>query len=538
MTTEYAVDFPYLRVGIAWIQAHCIIPDGFRMGEPFELYDWQEWCTANHYRVRPTATFGQLAPAFHNRRSQIVAPQKTGKGPWSAALICLEAVGPAVFGGWAIGGEAYDCAEHGCDCGWGYEYAPGEAMGIPWVKPLIQLLATSDDQTDNVYRPLQAMARSEWLSSQMRVGEGFIRLPNDGRIDPVTSKAQSKLGNPITFALQDEPGLYVASNGLIKTAQTQRRGLAGMGGRSVATTNAWDPTENSAAQQTADSRVDDVFKFHRMPPAHLKYSVKADRRRIHAFAYKGSTHVDIDSIEAEAAELIETDPAQAERFFGNRLVKGAGSWMPDGLWLKSEAPLGAVIIPPPGTMVTLGFDGSDNDDCTGIRLRTRDGLRFTPRYGPDKRPTCWNPAEWNGQVPRPEVHAAVDEICRTYKVVRAYCDPPHWQSEIGDWALKHGEDVFVEWATYRQAQMHDALVRSVVDLASGRDTHDQCPITAQHVENARKLARTNERYILGKPTQHQKIDMAMADTLASEAGEDARLAGLFVDKQTNYIYLG
>ena len=40
----------------------------------------------------------------------------------------------------------------------------------------------------------------------------------------------------------------------------------------------------------------------------------------------------LDSIEAEAAELLELDPAQAERFFGNRLVQGAGSWLPDGLW--------------------------------------------------------------------------------------------------------------------------------------------------------------------------------------------------------------
>jgi hypothetical protein len=41
------------------------------------------------------------------------------------------------------------------------------------------------------------------------------------------------------------------------------------------------------------------------------------------------THVNLDSIEAEAAELMETDPAQAERFFGNRAVAGHGSWLPE-----------------------------------------------------------------------------------------------------------------------------------------------------------------------------------------------------------------
>jgi len=38
------------------------------------------------------------------------------------------------------------------------------------------------------------------------------------------------------------------------------------------------------------------------------------------------------AIEAEAAELMETDPAQAERFYGNRIVHGLGAWLRDGLW--------------------------------------------------------------------------------------------------------------------------------------------------------------------------------------------------------------
>src|SRR4051812_21741597 len=112
---EYVVDFKTLWVTADWIEAHCIVPDGFRKGDPFEMYAWQLWCTVNHYRIKPTAKRGQLAPAFHNRRSQVIAPQKSGKGPWSATIICVEAVGPAVFAGWAVGGETWDCRDHGCD---------------------------------------------------------------------------------------------------------------------------------------------------------------------------------------------------------------------------------------------------------------------------------------------------------------------------------------------------------------------------------------------------------------------------------------
>src|SRR5690606_25567696 len=111
-------------------------------------------------------------------------------------------------------------------------------------------------------------------------------------------------------------------------ADTQRRGLAGMQGRSQETTNAFDPTQRSVAQATFQSRRPDVFRFYRQPPAHLSYANKAERRRIHAYVYRRSSHVNLDAIEAEAAELIERgDIAQAECFFGNRMRAGSGRWL-------------------------------------------------------------------------------------------------------------------------------------------------------------------------------------------------------------------
>ena len=142
---EYLVDFPTLWVAIDWVEQHCVIPDGFSKGLPYELADWQTWFYANHYRVKPTARLDGRpavgAPAFYYRRSQIVMPQKAGKGPLTASQCCLEACGPAMFGGWAVGGETYDCRNYGCGCGWIYEYGPGEPMGIPWPTPLIQITA-------------------------------------------------------------------------------------------------------------------------------------------------------------------------------------------------------------------------------------------------------------------------------------------------------------------------------------------------------------------------------------------------------------
>ncbi|WML63647.1 terminase TerL endonuclease subunit [Rhodococcus sp. AH-ZY2] len=194
--------------------------------------------------------------------------------------------------------------------------------------------------------------------------------------------------------------------------------------------------------------------------------------------------------------------------------------------------------PDRGTAISVGFDGSENNDFTAIRCETRDGLQFTPRYGPDRRPTIWDPAQWGGQIPRAEVHAAVDEIFSTWQVSRMYCDPQDWYSEIGDWALEHGEEHVFEWATNRVRQMYDAIRRFETDLATGRIRHDGCPITAVHIANARKVAKPGQKYILGKPADHQKIDAAMASILAHEAAADARESGWEDDVDSRMFCFG
>jgi len=181
--------------------------------------------------------------------------------------------------------------------------------------------------------------------------------------------------------------------------------------------------------------------------------------------------------------------------------------------------------PPDGTAVTLGFDGSENNDWTAIQAETFDGFTFTPRYGPDDRPTIWNPAEWNGQIPRSEVHAAVDELFTRYRVERFYCDPQDWFSEIGDWSLLYGDNHVFEWPTNRIKAMYAEIKRFEIDLSTRRITHDGCPITTIHMANARKAAKAAQQYVLIKPADHQKIDAVMARILAHTAASDAREGG-------------
>lgn len=183
-----------------------------------------------------------------------------------------------------------------------------------------------------------------------------------------------------------------------------------------------------------------------------------------------------------------------------------------------------------GVRIGLGFDGSDTDDWSAIRAETMAGFQFTPTYeiGGDRLPTIWNPAEFGGRIPRAHVHAAVEQLFAEHTVLRMYCDPEGWKSEVEQWALEHGEKTVLEWPTNRVVAMHESLQRFVTDLSIGAITHDGCPITAVHMANARKEPKPGLRYAIAKPhgKYHQKIDAAMASVLAHEAAADARAAGL------------
>ena len=527
---DFIVDFPTLWVAIDWVERHCVIPDGFKKGTPYILSEWQSWYYANHYRVKPGAKLrpgepGLGAPAFWNRRSQVIMPQKAGKGPLTASQCCLEAVGPAMFAGWAKGGETYDCRNFGCGCGWMYHYEPDEPMGRPWPTPLIQITAFSQEQADNVYSALRPMLTDGPLSDVVgNVNEDFIRLPGGGRIDAVTSSNQSRLGQRVTFVPQDEVGLWLPTNKMVKVASTQRRGASGMMGRVVETSNGWDPAEDSVAQRTYNASLvrHDIFRLHPQAPNSLSFTNKAERRRILRYVYAGCPWVDIESINSEAEELITVDPAEAERFYGNRIVAGLGSWLRDEM---IDAHIREDILVPEGSAIAIGFDGSDTDDWTALRCETQDGHRFTPTYGPNRRPAYWNPAEWGGTVPRGEVRACVDELNRRYRIRRMFCDPRDWRTEIGEWALLIGEDVVLEWSTYRIDAMFLSLQRARNDLKAGRTTLDGDKVAREHLLNARMVAKPGDKYILGKPDRHRKIDIAIADTLAHEAAGDLHALG-------------
>ncbi|MFE4717842.1 hypothetical protein ACFRLW_15710, partial [Streptomyces sp. NPDC056728] len=90
-------DGAVLVVTLAWIEHHAVVPDGFDQGKPFTMLPWQLKVASSFYTVKGSAELGQKSTAFEYRRAQVIMPQKSGKGPFAAAVVLAEAAGPTVF---------------------------------------------------------------------------------------------------------------------------------------------------------------------------------------------------------------------------------------------------------------------------------------------------------------------------------------------------------------------------------------------------------------------------------------------------------
>jgi len=533
-----------LGVALEWIERHCVVPDGFRQGAPFRLYDYQVQYLGSFYTVKGTAAWDPTnpvkGPAFVYRRGLMVGPQKLGKDPMVAAQIALEGVGPALFGGWAGTDEAWVCREHGCRCGWEYAYEPGEPKGMAWPTALIQVTAFSEKATDNTYDALRPMIELGPLADIIhKTGEDFIRLPNGGRIDTVTSESRSRLGNRLTHPSQGELGIWDTASGMEKVADTQWRGSAGMGGRASATSNAWDPAQRSVAQKMYEAAERDVYIQFVQPPALLSFANKEERRRILRAVYprdvlrEGGGHVDLDAIEAEAGSLVARgDPAQAARFFGNQLVTGSGKAFDLDVW-KSRADPAHVV--PDKAIIAIGGDGSKSDDLTAL-IATELATGHQWPLG------IWDPREPIDGGLIAAVNDAVAHAFSTYTVALFYMDPPYWGDEIAAWQGRYGDKVVKEWATANNAKAGWAVRDYATAIADGALSHSADERFTAAIGNAHKrtlLVRDDKGehlFAIQKESEHSraKIDPATAGYVSWQARIDAIAAGAGAPKRSVY----
>lgn len=526
-------EFPTLGYQVAdWIEARCAVPDRDQVGDPFLLTDEQLNFLLHHYRINPDDAYYNEAKqrwdnAFHYERgSQLVRPQKWGKGPFSGSMTCAEAAGPVVFDGWD---------------------ANGDPVGRPWATPIIQITALSEDQTDNVWMSLLPMIQlGDFDADIPETGKLRIYLPGGGLIEPVTSSAVSRLGQRVTFLVQDQTESWTQTNKGRALADNQRRNLAGMVGRWLSTCNAWDPTEESVAQYTAEVEVGQGGVYHNdvEPAPGLSIRNKAERRKALKHVYGDAWWVDIDRLDSEIRALLDRDAAQAERFFLNRKEAAEAKAFAGEKWDR----LASDYRPERDSLIVVGIDGARFDDALAM-IATEIETGFQWPLGIWERP---HGAPDDYEHPFDEVDGALREADHDYDIWRIYIDPgsstgnitylaDKWAGDYGGKAVKGG---VVEWLMFRPRQTGIAVSTFTAAINSGTVSHSGDEVFTRHIKNAVrwKVAPKDDEgrqlYTIGKdrPGSRHKIDAAAAAVLSWEARGDA-IANGAEKTQTSTLYI-
>jgi hypothetical protein len=496
----------------AFIETYAVVPDGMYAGEPYVLSDEQREFVNGLYALKADAEVDPRKPSrafIYDRGGQLVAPQKWGKGPLSAALVIAEAYGPVLFDGWD---------------------ANGEPVGRPWATPWIQITAVSEDQTANVFRALVPMIQLGSLRADIPdTGETRINLPQGGRIEPVTASARSRLGQRITFCCEDEAHDWTKRNGGRKLADTQRRNLAGMGGRFVETGNAWNPAEESVAQLTFEKE-SGVFKMMLQPgPGSIRNH--RDRMRILRHLYGGSWWVDIERISSEIDNLLDRgELAQAERFFFNRIVPGEDRAFDPKRWRDLARPGQSV---PDRERIVIGVDGARYEDALAmVATDIKSGFQWP--LGIWEKPSSAGP---DYEHPMDEVDGALNDAMERYMVWRVYIDPGSQYANITPlmerWQGKWGEKRIIAWQMNRPKPTCYLIRNYVSAIMTGDLIHDGDEMMARHIMNARRKLMTvydedgHAMFVIQKeaPNSPAKIDAAAAGALSWQARGDAIAAG-------------
>jgi hypothetical protein len=500
-------EYPTLGYEVGdWIEANCVIPDGYRQGDPFLLTDEMWKFLLAFYRLYPYAAPWPAPDALRYTGGQLRRVQKWGKDPFGASMLLAEGLGPTRFDGWD---------------------ASGEPVGAPYPTPLIVCLGTSEDQTDNTWRPLLNMIRLGPLIdlSGIDAGQTRVVLPSGGKIEPVTTSAKARLGAPMTFVSITESHLFTLQGGYRKVCGAVKRNVAGMDGRWIELTNGWDPTEGSEAQITGDSGDErvlvDTVEPHRVADLSDTEAVYAELLRQYGDSARergGWVNVRGRILhEVQSARHLEAD---RRRFFLNEVIVGQSALVDPIRWdaFKRDDAL------KPGDLVALGFDGSKYRDATAlIASRISDGRLFCLHVW--EKPDL--AVDWT--VPSAEVDQVVRDTFAAYQVAYMFADPYRWQDYLDRWAADFPKKI-VEYPTNNEYRFDAAIERFQTSFAGGEITHDGDETLAKHMNNtvivkgARKKPRPGEPDDL--PTHYLKlakrgdgllIDAAVATVLAHHA---------------------
>jgi hypothetical protein len=444
-----------------------------------------------------------------------------GKDPLLATWCAVEFVGPCRF-------SHFD--------------EDGDPVGKPHPAAWVQIAAVSKDQTRNTMTLFpQIFTKRALKRFNIDLGKEIIYADHGrARIEAVTSSPRALEGGRNTFCVLNETHHWLLNNeGHEMAAVIDRNTTKSPDGssRTIAITNAYEPSEDSVAQRTREAWEEAeaiglasgiMYDSLEAPP---EAPLTAEAAEAVIRAVRGdSTWLDVERIVAAILDR-RNPPSRSRRFWYNQIVAAEDAWIDPRDFDLCLAP---DEVPPlgPKDEIVLFADMSKSDDATGVvACRLVDGLVSV--LGMWQRPPGIRGDDW--VTPRHAVDAVVDQAFDTYKVVAFWGDPSHtlddetqeryWDGLFDDWHRRYGHRLEL-WAEggkqrghsimwdmtspARTAQFTAAAERCATEISEHNLIHDGDGRLKAHARNARRYPnKYGVSLWKGHRESKRKIDLAV-----------------------------
>lgn len=436
----------------------------------------------------------------------------THNSPFAAALCLFELLGPCRFDG-------FD------------RHEPFGVRAKPMSMPLVQIVATSEAQTQNTIRMVRAFCQKKGSLARkydLEVAKTFIETPGGGKLQQMTSSAHSMEGGEVSFVVGDELEHWLPAQGGPAMLQTIQQNAAKMGGRFMGTCNAWVPGEQSSAEAIFEAWCDQedgltrgktkVLYDARIAPPNTVLTDEPKEGQVGLtealeYVYEDCPWVNLESIK-EQIWSPEYPESRSIRFFLNRPNAAEASWITLEEWTQLRKPDRKVE---PGERIVMFFDGSKSNDHTAlVGCCMEDGHIFKIGH--------WKPEKPLGVVNVAAVDAGVRKAFDTYNVVAFWADVREWESftrtawpeDFGDRlivpAVRGGMSASpIAWDMRSHAyQFAEAAETAFTEIQQQTFTHDGDSALGEHVSNCR-VNEFKGRWSVKKesPKSSKKIDLAV-----------------------------
>lgn len=519
---------------VQFMHENLVFGPGDLLGQPLVLDEERQYFIWRFYEVFPKGH--PRAGRRRHQRCVLSLPKGSAKTEFAALIAACELhpEAPVRCVGWT---------------------ESGDPIGGGVIDPYIPMIAVNEGQSDRLaYGALKAILEHENCPLRHDFDCGLERIERKqgrGLAESLSNSPGPLDGARTTFAINDETHLWVLARmkqaHTVMQANLSKRLAADSWG--LETTTAPEPGGGSVAEGAMDyardveagrARGNGFYYFHRQAGEHHDLSTPAGAlAAVKEAAGPSAGWRDLEKI-VEQLDNPNADRAWWARVQCNMLVKGTTQAFDVDLW-KSRTIARAPIQP--GAKITLGFDGGQFHDGTGlVATEVETGFQcvlgaWECPPGGEKPPVPW-------KVPAEEVDRAVRDAFARYTVWRMYADPPYWQSWIAQWAGAFGEERVIEWWTNRRRQMSAALENFQTGIRDAMLVHDGDDRLKRHLANSRRFDIPGWKDEAGKsiwliqkdrPDSPHKIDLAMCAALSWEARTDAIKSGVLkIDEEKKF----